>query len=68
MKFLRKFKFSYVSNKKRGSAWSVKYDIMDEQHNTILKIQGPCCVLDGINKIMRFIFLFKVKMNKFIQK
>ena len=33
--------------KQTGSFWKVAYDIMDENHKTILKLQGPCCVVDG---------------------
>ena len=33
--------------KQTGSFWKVAYDIMDENHKTILKIQGPWCIADG---------------------
>jgi hypothetical protein len=30
-----------------GSFWKPYYDILDELHEPILKIQGPCCIWDG---------------------
>lgn len=31
----------------RGSFWKAHYDILNELHEPILKIQGPACVCDG---------------------
>jgi hypothetical protein len=31
----------------RGSFWKAAYDILDENHQTILKMEGPCCICDG---------------------
>lgn len=33
--------------KQTGSWWKAKYDILDENRETVLKILGPCCILDG---------------------
>lgn len=33
--------------KQAGSWWKPKFDILDEKRETILKIEGPCCILDG---------------------
>ncbi len=33
--------------RQRGSAWKANYDVLDANHEPILKIEGPCCVCDG---------------------
>lgn len=33
--------------KQGGSFWKANYDILDETHEPILKIEGPCCICDG---------------------
>ncbi|CAF0881914.1 unnamed protein product [Brachionus calyciflorus] len=33
--------------RQKGSFWKAAYDILDETGNTILKIEGPFCILDG---------------------
>ena len=30
-----------------GSFWRAHYEILNENHERILKIVGPCCILDG---------------------
>lgn len=33
--------------RQKGSCWIAKYDILDENRECVLKIRGPCCILDG---------------------
>lgn len=33
--------------RQKGSFWKANYDILDEFHEPILKIEGPCCICDG---------------------
>jgi hypothetical protein len=33
--------------KQQWSFWKASYDILDENHQTLLKIKGPCCIFDG---------------------
>ncbi len=33
--------------RQKGSFWKPRYEILDENHNKILKLEGPCCILDG---------------------
>ncbi|CAF0933088.1 unnamed protein product [Brachionus calyciflorus] len=33
--------------RQKGSFWKANYDILDERDQTILKIEGPCCIWDG---------------------
>lgn len=33
--------------KQKGSFWKANYDILDENQETILKVEGPCCICDG---------------------
>lgn len=33
--------------KEKGSFWKANYDILDENQETILKVEGPCCICDG---------------------
>ncbi|CAF0933071.1 unnamed protein product [Brachionus calyciflorus] len=35
------------SIRQKGSLWKDNLDILDENGNTILKIEGPCCIWDG---------------------
>ena len=37
--------------KQTGSFWNAAYDILDENHSPLLKIRGPCCVVDGFFKL-----------------
>jgi hypothetical protein len=32
----------------KGSVWSPKYSINDENHKELLIIKGPCCIIDGL--------------------
>ena len=60
---------SYLKN--RGSFWKASYDVLDEAHNPILKIQGPCCVCDGVLscccdnefRVNKKVFLFGIENN-----
>jgi hypothetical protein len=31
----------------RGSCWKADYEIYDENHQPVLKLEGPCCICDG---------------------
>jgi len=31
----------------RGSWWKPKFNILNENHDCILRIEGPCCIFDG---------------------
>lgn len=33
--------------KQAGSFWKACYNVLDENHEPVLKIEGPCCILDG---------------------
>ena len=33
--------------KQNGSFWKASYDILDANHELVLQIGGPCCILDG---------------------
>jgi len=35
------------------SFWGANYDILDELHEPVLKIEGPCCIFDEF-KILTF--------------
>lgn len=32
----------------RGSCWKPYYSVLDEQERKILRIEGPCCIADGV--------------------
>ena len=46
--------------KQTGSFWKAKYEIQNEQHDAILKLQGPCCIFDGKEDFR------KIKISYFI--
>ena len=58
--------------KQTGSFWKATYEILDETHNAVLKIVGPCCICDGIlyksfffNDTLAFFFLCHLAQNHF---
>lgn len=38
----------------RGSCWKPYYEIYDENHSAVLKLDGPCCICDGNSEIEKF--------------
>lgn len=46
--FLKNSFILEIFNSNSGSLWRASYDICDEYFNTVMQIEGPCCIFDGI--------------------
>jgi hypothetical protein len=44
---LIKFLALFFLNIYSGSCWNPYYKVLDENHQQVLKIKGPCCIWDG---------------------